>query len=423
MSVRDDGTGLEWAGALGAARPLPDPAQPAPARRYLRMLTEIPRFHRRARALLAGRPDGAGRRPDAARVPARRAASRRTSRRHFMEPLVAAVWSCDPEVALDYPARYLFTFLEHHGMLGVFGSPQWRTVTGGSRSTSRGVAAGLDDVRTGTKVTSVLETADGVEVTDGNGAVDDVRRGRGRHPPRPGAGHARRADRRPSARCSARCRTRANTALLHTDTSLLPRAARRPGVVELPAPAPRPRGAGHGHLRPDPAAAARHRHPLPRHARRRGPRRPGDRDRPDGVRAPALQPRLGRRPAPAARDRHRPDRLRRRLPRLGLPRGRRALRRSAAAERLGLRVASRAAAGAGRRGPRPASTRPRSGTPAARRSGAPSSTARTPGWSTSTTCPTTALARRGSRPATTSATRRARSAPTSRPSSPATAST
>ena len=61
--------------------------------------------------------------------------------RHFMEPLVAAVWSCDPEVALDYPARYLFTFLEHHGMLGVFGSPQWRTVTGGSQAYVAKVAA------------------------------------------------------------------------------------------------------------------------------------------------------------------------------------------------------------------------------------------------------------------------------------------
>ena len=91
--------------------------------------------------------------------------------RHFMEPLVAAVWSCDPEVALDYPARYLFTFLEHHGMLGVFGSPQWRTVTGGSQRYVAAVAARLQQVRTGVKVTSVLETADGVEVTDGNGVV------------------------------------------------------------------------------------------------------------------------------------------------------------------------------------------------------------------------------------------------------------
>ena len=170
MSIRDDTTGLEWAGALGRRGVVPTPAHLRNAR-YLRMLTEIPRFHRRARRMLA---DGSG--PDATPDVTLReflAAGRFTAyfARHFMEPLVASVWSCDPDTALDYPARYLFTFLEHHGMLGVFGSPQWRTVTGGSRQYVAAVAAHVPDVRTGAKVTSVLETADGVEVTDGNGAV------------------------------------------------------------------------------------------------------------------------------------------------------------------------------------------------------------------------------------------------------------
>ena len=55
MSTRDDATGLEWAGALGRGRSVPHLAEPArPA--YLRMLTEIPRFHRAARR--AAREDG-----------------------------------------------------------------------------------------------------------------------------------------------------------------------------------------------------------------------------------------------------------------------------------------------------------------------------------------------------------------------------
>ena len=168
MSVRDEATGLEYAGALGLRGLFPTGRN---LRRpgFLRMLTEIPRFHRRARALLE-QPAGA--------------AGDQTLRdfladggfsayfcRHFMEPLVAAVWSCDPEVALDYPARYLFEFLAHHGMLSVTGSPQWRTVIGGSREYVARVAAGLDEVRLGTKVTSVRETADAVEVTDGNGVT------------------------------------------------------------------------------------------------------------------------------------------------------------------------------------------------------------------------------------------------------------
>ena len=157
-----------------------------------------------------------------------------------MEPLVAAVWSCDPEVALDYPARYLFTFLEHHGMLGVFGSPQWRTVTGGSQRYVAAVAARLQEVRTGVKVTSVLETADGVEVTDGNGQVqlfDAVVIAT--HPGQaltmlaePTTDAARRAHR------DALLAQRRPPAHRHVGAALL---AARPGVLELPPP---PRRAG-----------------------------------------------------------------------------------------------------------------------------------------------------------------------------------
>ncbi len=170
LSVRDDATGLEYAGALGARGLFPSGrnlTRPA----YLRMLVEIPRFHRRARALMAA-PQHENEVDDTTLQEFLHEG--RFSAyfvRHFMEPLVASVWSCDPAVALDYPARYLFAFLDHHGMLGVFGSPTWRTVTGGSQEYVARVGAALQEVRTGTKVTSVLETPTGVEVTDGNGAV------------------------------------------------------------------------------------------------------------------------------------------------------------------------------------------------------------------------------------------------------------
>ena len=187
------------------------------------MLAEIPRFHRRARALLAA---GAASSTEPVEITLREflREGRFTAyfTRHFMEPVVAAVWSCDPDVALDYPARYLFTFLEHHGMLGVFGSPPWRTVTGGSHEYVRRLAAHLDDVRTGTKVTSVLETADGVEVTDGNGEVttyDAVVIAT-----HPGQALAMLAEPTPTQReVLGAMPYSPNTALLHTDTSLLPR--------------------------------------------------------------------------------------------------------------------------------------------------------------------------------------------------------
>ncbi|WP_028638467.1 FAD-dependent oxidoreductase [Nocardioides sp. URHA0032] len=213
MSVRDDVSGVEYAGALGARGLFPggrNLASPA----YLRMLVDIPRFHRLARRL---RDDVTLREfLDRHRFPP-------YFRRHFMEPLVAAVWSCDPAVALEYPARYLFAFLEHHGMLSVSDSPQWRTVTGGSHEYVRRVADVLPDVRLGTKVTSVLETADRVDVTDGNGSVE-------RYDAVVLATHPGQALAMLAAPTAAQREVLGaidyshNVALLHTDTSVLPRA-------------------------------------------------------------------------------------------------------------------------------------------------------------------------------------------------------
>ena len=141
MSVRCDGCGLEYAGARDGARGII--ARPASLLRgrYLLMLLEVMRFYRRARALMQAPASAPARN---ARCPNPPSANSWNGRRfspyfisHFMTPVVSAVWSCDPTTALAYPARYLFTFLGHHGLLGVKGSPQWRTVTGGSDGTSK----------------------------------------------------------------------------------------------------------------------------------------------------------------------------------------------------------------------------------------------------------------------------------------------
>jgi uncharacterized protein len=225
MSVRDEVAGLEYAGALGARGLFPtwrNLARP----RFLRMLTEVPRFHRRARALLELPSDDTGSAGDQTLrdfLTEGRFSSYFT--RQFMEPLVAAVWSCDPEVALDYPARYLFEFLAHHGMLSITGSPEWRTVVGGSREYVAKLAAGLPDVRLGTKVTSVRETSSGVEVTDGNGRVTS-------YDAAVIATHPDQALAMLEAPTAAQTEALValpyteNPALLHTDESLLPREHR-----------------------------------------------------------------------------------------------------------------------------------------------------------------------------------------------------
>ena len=199
LSVSDQGSGVEYAGALGARGLFPTcSALRSPD--HWRMLAAIPRFHRRAAGCRRRRVVG-----DASTCAADQTLREFLDEggfsdhfvRHFMEPMVAAVWSCDPETSLDYPARYLFTFLEHHGMLGVFGSPEWRTVTGGSGTYVAAVAAHLQSVRTGTKITSVRELDDRRRGDRRQRPGPLLRRDRHRHAPLAGPDDAGVADGRP----------------------------------------------------------------------------------------------------------------------------------------------------------------------------------------------------------------------------------
>ncbi|MFJ9690915.1 NAD(P)/FAD-dependent oxidoreductase [Kitasatospora sp. NPDC101183] len=169
MSVRCDGCGLEYAGARGPGGLVARPGSLARGS-YLRMLGEVPRFHRRARALLAD--PGAGEPTLRGFLAAGGFSPYFTS--HFTTPLVAAVWSCAPDVAGDYPARYLFTFLANHGLLSVTGSPRWRTVTGGSQTYVAKIAGQLETVHRGAAVRAVRRHADGVTVTTGDGRTLDA---------------------------------------------------------------------------------------------------------------------------------------------------------------------------------------------------------------------------------------------------------
>lgn len=163
MSVRADDIGLEYAGALGLSGLFACRQSLRP--RYLRMLSEITRFHRAAADLLR---EAAGDDLETLGEFLNRHRFSSYFVDFFITPLVAAVWSCAGGDALRYPARYLFVFLDHHGMLSVFGSPAWRTVTGGSTTYVRAVAARLDEVLTGSPVHWARRVPGGVLLRSGN---------------------------------------------------------------------------------------------------------------------------------------------------------------------------------------------------------------------------------------------------------------
>ena len=165
MSVRDGVAGLEYAGGKGIGGLFPAWSNARPS--YLRMLGEVKRFHREATRLLDDAA-GSGQAGETLGAFVERHAFTPYFIEHFMTPLVAAVWSCAPGDAMSYPARYLFVFLQHHGMLSVFGSPKWRTVVGGSDTYVQAIARGLHEVVAGTRVRSVERVADGVQITAGD---------------------------------------------------------------------------------------------------------------------------------------------------------------------------------------------------------------------------------------------------------------
>lgn len=218
MSVRCEGCGLEYAGARGGAG-LFARSRNALRGSYLRMLVEVTTFHRAARRTLAAEGDSGGTLGEFLD----RERFSPYFRSHFMTPLVSAVWSCDAETALRYPAVYLFRFLDHHGMLSITGAPTWRTVTGGSHAYVDRVAERIDSVRLSAPVRALRRHPDGVEITTRDGATeayDSVVVA-----VHPDQALTLLADATPAEKeVLGAFRYSRNTTLLHTDTALLPRA-------------------------------------------------------------------------------------------------------------------------------------------------------------------------------------------------------
>jgi len=98
--------------------------------------------------------------------------------RDHLLPMAAAIWSSKAGSVRDYPAAAFFRFCDTHGLLRLNNRPIWRTVAGGSRNyVSRITAPFADRIRTACGVTAIHRTEDGVLVRDVRGGAelfDDV---------------------------------------------------------------------------------------------------------------------------------------------------------------------------------------------------------------------------------------------------------
>ena len=219
FSVRDDATGIEYAGEtfdtlFAQRRNLFRPS-------FHGMIGALIRFNKHARGWVAGAYAQAtlGELIERERFPAK-------FRDLYLVPMGAAIWSASERDMVAFPAAFFVHFLANHGMLEPPSRQfQWRVMSGGSQRYVRALSAPFADrIRLRTPVHEVRRTATGVQVAcDGASETFDL------------AVLALHADQAravlgdPSpleAEALAAFPYRENAAVLHTDIGVLPRARR-----------------------------------------------------------------------------------------------------------------------------------------------------------------------------------------------------
>ncbi len=191
--------------------------------RFYRLLWDIMRFNQ-----ASGRAIESGQLDDGTRVGdyLERLGLGDAFREHYLLPMVAAIWSARPESILDFPAKFLIGFLRNHGLLQLRDRPQWKTVSGGACCYVEQLVAPIRDrVRLSCPVESVTRHPDGVQIRTARGDAERFDQ----------VVFASHADQTLAMLTDATSTERevlasfpyqSNEAVLHTDTSLLPRRRR-----------------------------------------------------------------------------------------------------------------------------------------------------------------------------------------------------
>jgi predicted NAD/FAD-binding protein len=219
FSVRCDRTGLEYNGTslngvFAQRRNLMRPS-------FLRMIRDILRFNREAPAALKQHGDEVTL-GDYLRA---EGYSPQFSDQYLL-PMGAAIWSCPPGTFAEFPLRFIVEFYQNHGLLSVTNRPTWRVITGGSRSYVEAITKPFfDRFRLNSPVASVERTAEAATVVTRDGqreSFDHVVL----------ACHSDQALRMLANPTTVEREVLEaipygrNTAVLHTDTTLLPRSKR-----------------------------------------------------------------------------------------------------------------------------------------------------------------------------------------------------
>lgn len=163
FSVSCEKTGLEYRGAdfnglFAQRRNLFNP-------RFLKLLWDLLRFNKAGEKLLEDKQEN----ETVGEFFERNNFSPQFIEQYFM-PMGAAIWSASFETFRQFPIRFIAEFYHNHGLLGVTNRPQWRVITGGSRQYIAPLTQDWSDrIHTKEPVRDICRTEDDVVVMTQDG--------------------------------------------------------------------------------------------------------------------------------------------------------------------------------------------------------------------------------------------------------------
>jgi predicted NAD/FAD-binding protein len=168
FGMSDEKIGLEWCSSTFSTifaqwRNLLRPS-------FLRMLVDIVRFNRRAKALLSEPLDLNYTLSDLLRD----GKWSKSFVEWYLVPIGSSIWSADPTTFTQFPAASFARFFDNHGLLSLKERPKWRTIVGGSANYVNAIAKLLGpNLRLNTPVKEVTRRPGGVVLTLANGASEE----------------------------------------------------------------------------------------------------------------------------------------------------------------------------------------------------------------------------------------------------------
>ena len=127
------------------------------------MLFQILRFNRKGRAFLLSERTGGERIALGEWVRSRGFSE--DFIQWYLIPMAAAIWSTPPHMILDYPAESLLRFFQNHGLMQVIDRPPWNTIPGGSRLYVEKIIDTLDRALCSSPVEELKRGPEGIELS------------------------------------------------------------------------------------------------------------------------------------------------------------------------------------------------------------------------------------------------------------------